>query len=432
MQILLLVPVMVGIIAIKKYGFGTHTFYLMFIMSVCGLGFYYNNQFRMGFIFPSDLYLAAFVVVWIFQSRGILVCNRSTATTLFIITLFQITQGLFLQYDIGEILTDFKYVLYFFVPYFYGKTICYDKSKSTSVFVVYVVAIVVTLILNWSNFLSNGISALIYFGEKRIIRTFAIGLGFSCGALVTCLLILYKEEFIRKTNVVLYYAIQVILIASCIASYTRTNWISYGITVVLLILFVKEKKIDKSDANYVIKAIINIGVIALILVVIYQLLNKYFLGFTETIFSRFNSIGDSMRLSANVEANTFEARINDVFAGADVFVSPRILWGYGYGALYTNASGYSYGGLENSYIYYLWKYGIPCGLYLFYRVINKLQRLWKYGERANKAIVIFALAQLIVGSLSGHYNSAYSLAVISIIMEMNLDLVFMESEEIKQ
>lgn len=428
MQILLFIPVIVGIAAIKKHGFSAYIFFLMFMMSVCGLGFYYNNLFRLGSIFPSDLYLAVFVAVWLIQNKGVIPCERNTITALCAVVSFEFIQGMFCQYDSGEILTDFKYVLYFFVPYYYEKTIRDDKSKMSGVFVVYIMAIIVALILNWYNFLTNGVSALRTLGETRIIRTFAIGLGFSCGALLTCLLIVYKREFTKRTNILLYYIIQIILIASCVASYTRTNWISYGITVALTLLFVKEKK--ELNINQVIKTILNIGVILMILIIISQLLDKYLPGFIDTIMLRFDSIGNSVNASANVENNTFEARINDVLAGIDVFFSPRIMLGYGYGALYQAANGDYYSGAENSFVYYLWKYGLICGLYLFYRVSKKLRRIWREGGKANKVVVIYSLVQLVIGSLSGHYNTAYALAVISIIMEMNLDILFEVKEGI--
>lgn len=416
MQILLLVPVIVGIVAIRKYGFNEHAFYLMFIVATCGLGFYYNDMFRMGPIFPSDLFLVVFFAIWLYRNNWIICGDRQTLTILIALVIFEMAIGILSKNFISEILTDFKYVLYFFIPYLYLKESYYDREKNKSVFFTYVFCVAFTLILNWMNFFNAGLRN-IYSGGNEIIRTFGIGMGFACGSFCTGLLACYTDKFVSRFGALLYYIIHIILILSCLASATRTSWISYALTVTMILLVVGRNKITRSGAFH---AILSVLVISILLYIIYRILLKVSPAVIEAINIRMASISET----TTDKDNTFYARILDVLAGADVFFSPKIIWGYGYGSLYTNRSGYSYSGLENSYVYYLWKYGIFMGMYLFYRVIGHLKKTWKTGLMANRIFVIFFIFSAGISSLSGNLNSTYPIGMYAVLFCINYGLIF--------
>lgn len=418
MQIIQISPIIVGMFFYNKYKLGSMTFYIMFIVSVCGLGFYYNDAFRVSFIFPSDIYLLVFVASMLFSYKS-LCFERKTLIELVLICLFQFLLGLISNFEISEIFTDFKYVLYFFVPYFYGKLIWNDKEKNKSCFYTYIICIVITLILNWHNFFTNGIRLLISGGDI-ILRTFGIGMGFACGSLALSLIMFYRKQVINKYGMITVTLVAFLLVISAIVSFTRTMWISFFSIIVLNYIFViRENRLTKKEF------LLRLYYFSLLLASMYFLYifsKNNFPALTNAIIERFFSISEA----TTDTSNTLYARINSILSDIDVFYSPKIFIGYGLGALYQNRFGIYYNRLENSYIYYLWKYGLIVGLYLFYRVYNKLKRLWESKAKINRIVAIYIFVTLIIGSMSGNYNETYQLCIISFIFSMNFSLIFPE------
>lgn len=416
--IIRVLPIICGIFAYKKYRFSEFTFFIMFLVSVCGQGFFYNNIFRYGPIFPSDLYLMIFVIMYMLNNKFVLKVNVKTFTILFSIVLFQFFLGIVSNNDIGEILTDFKYVLYFFVPYFYGKNIYYDYEQSKDCFLTYVFCVVISLALNWRMFFTNGLQ-YINNGQSGILRTFGIGMGFGCGVLGVCLLLNYKENFVKRYGKLLYYISHFILTLSVIVSYTRTVWIAYTLTVLFNCIFILSRKtfLKRKMPNMV----IGLVILTLFVYLFYNsVLKKSFPDVVNAIVERLFTISET----AIDTENTFWSRIDSIKSGIDVFFSPRIIWGYGYGALYKNKFGMYYNRLENSYIYYLWKYGLIVGIYLFYRVYRKIKEEWCSGSMAQKTMVIYFVIFVGISAWSGNMNSTYSLAAYSIILSINYGLLF--------
>lgn len=409
-------PLIVGVFMLRKYRLNPITFYTMYIISVCGWGFYYNNLFRFGIIFPSDLYMVAFIFAFFIHNKFKIKTDRKTFTFIVSIVLFQLFLSFIYNYQFRYIFVDFKYVLYFFVPYFYSKEIWRDKQKMKDCFYVYIFCVVMSLALNWIQFFSTGLIN-INSGGDEIVRTFGVGLGFSCGYLCSGLLIIYKDRFINKYSIVSYYIIQTILILSCFASYTRTSWISYFIILILVIVLVQKRKLN---SNEVFKYLRNFVIIALLGWIIYS----YFkLNFPEIINSLTKRL-DSLSEATTDKDNTLFSRFNSILSGIEVFYSPQIICGYGFGSLYKNAFGNYYNGLENSYIYYMWKYGIVAATYLFYRVYNRIKRMWKSESNANRVYVVCFVVSSMIGSMSGNMNSTYTLGAISIILGINFGLIF--------
>lgn len=418
MSIVLAMPIVAGVVSWIKKRPWTHIFFVMFIYATCALGWRYNSISRMGNIFLSDLYLLAFFVVYIIENKLVLYVDKKDFEIIVSVVVFQTLLGLLSGFAITDILTDFKYILYFFIPYIYLKNIHDDGDLMRDLFAHYAVIIIISLILNWMNLFSNGLSN-VNAGGTDILRTFAIGLGFSCGALISCLMTNYREQFVARFGVIPYYLIQILLLVSCIASFTRTCWIAYAFTIALNWIFVRRKNISSSGIIAGVFHLIFAGIlVAAVALMIWKVYPQIITG----IVNRFLSIKASIS-GTQTEYNTFNARINNILEGADVFFSPRIIIGYGYGSLYKNLSGY-HNGCENSFIYYMWKYGLVMAFYLFARIIMKVKRLWQSHSVANRAFVIYFLCEIFIGSLSGNYNYAYGLGMISFLMGLNYDLIF--------
>lgn len=415
MIIIRILPILAGVIMYYKYKFKPITFYVMYMISVCGLGFYFNDMFRLGPIFPSDLYMLLFVAVCIFSEKGKIKVQKREFRLIVIVTFLEIALGLVGQYALEDILSDFKLILYFFIPYFYGKIIKDKKEESKICLYTYCFCVGISLLLNWIHFFQYGLINIASGGDQ-IVRTFGIGLGFSCGSLITCMLMDFKIEFVKKYGYVLYYIIHILLILSALISFTRTSWIVYGITVLVNWILVCNKQFKTPDE--ILKRVFNVVIVGVITYWIIAFFSKTFPDITDAIISRMMTI----RETTTDQGNTFVARINDVLAGADVFASPRILWGYGLGALYKNAKGYFYAQGENSFIYYLWKYGIILGGYLFYRVGLSIRKRWKSGVKVERTVAIYLVVSLIISSLSGNMNRPYSLGALAIVMSINYTL----------
>ena len=415
------IPIIAGLICIKKYKFKPATFYVMFIVSVCGLGFYYNNLTRIGSIFHTDLYLVLFILALIVYNDSVIKVNRLDFAILCGFVALQLFFGLICHYGVSDILGDFKLVLYFFVPYFYGKSIKHNKKENVTYFKTYCACIIITLVLNWIEFFNSGLE-YINTDSNQIIRTFGIGLGFSCGALITCLLMDYKNVFVRKYGYIPYYIIHILLIISSIVSFTRTSWISYILTVAINWFFVSRKSTNIRTKNDLIKNLLNIAVVMLIVVALLVCSARFFPATYNSIVTRFNSIFAQDTTGNNVD--TFSARIDDVSAGIDVFWSPRILCGYGYGALYKNSHGVYFAQSENSFVYYLWKYGIIAGVYLFARTFKYIKKKTDSFCMADNTYAVSCLMSLILGSMSGNLNRPYPLAALGILMGLNWQAIF--------
>lgn len=419
--VVLAIPLIAGILTrINRKRAWTYSFFVMFIYSVCALGWYYNSISRMGNIFISDIYLLLFFLVYLVDNRLHIIMKRQDFLVLTALVTFHVSLGFLYGYALSDILTDFKYVLYFFVPYVYLKNVYDDQGIMKSLFHHYIIMIGISLLLNWMQLFTSGLTRL-QNGGSELLRTFAIGMGFSCGALVSCLLMNYRDRFIKRFGSCLYYSIQVLLFISCIASFTRTWWITYILTLGLNWLFVKKINISGKRLFELVRGLLLIGlVMGLVIKVVMSSYPQLVNGIVERIFSIRASINGTQ-----TEYNTFQARIDNILAGADVFFSPRIIWGYGYGSLYMNTSGL-HNGCENSILYYIWKYGIIAASYLYAMIIQKVRKLWKSCSMANRTFVIFFICEIIIGSLSGNYHYAYGLGFISFLMGLNYDLIFDE------
>lgn len=426
LMIIQLLPIFAGVLCAIKRKISPITFYVMFLVSICGVGFYYNNIFRIGPIFHTDIYLVMFVLTLILCNHGDIAFNRSDLSILVFIVCFELVLGFISGYELGDVFGDFKLIVYYFVPYIYGKMIKANRLDNIICFMAYCGSIVITLVLNWIEFFNTGL-VNISNGGTQIIRTFGIGLGFSCGTLVICLLMDYKSLFVRKFGIVLYYIIHIGLIVSVAVSFTRTSWISCIIIVIINSFLVakKNKKDNTMDGvNQFLREIIGLVVVVILVIGVIKYSENHFPEIYNSIRGRFASIFVDDTTMGNED--TLSRRFTDVASNLDVFASPRIIIGYGMGALYRNSQGSYFAQTENSYIYYMWKYGLIAAGYLFSRIVLYLRKKMRSSSVADRTFAINCFFTLVIGSMSGTMNQPYSLAAIGILMSINWGLIFKE------
>lgn len=378
---------------------------------VFGMGFHYNDVFRMGAIFPSDIILALTILYMLFTSKNLTIKRKIVCA--FVIALFEIGIGMVARNELGNILRDFKIFIYFFAIYWVLDIYCEKEKNVGKIFKYYLFVVSMSVVLNVMNFFENGLTNI---DKGEILRTFAIGLGW--GAVVPMLLIVntYRDEFVKRYGAFAYYSIELASLMCVAISCTRTAWISLLIAFVLKKILVDRTKIN---ANSLIRVLCVVTVAVVVVQCLYKSNNPVF----NVLYSRFTGIIDAIQ----EDDSTWAYRIDDVSSSFYKFMSPRIIIGYGYG---DTRIPYGYRkfeidaevGCENSFFYYVWKYGIIFTAILFALVLKKIGELWKR-TRASKVWAVYLFVYMVIGSMSGNLSNTYSIAIYALyfILAENID-----------
>ena len=371
----------------------------LLILGVYGMGFHYNDIYRFGSIFPSDILLAVTLIYYIFIYRNTKIKKKFIYAIL--IAIFEFFLGLLAGNSFGNILRDFKIFLYFFAIYWILEQYCKNTKRIHKLFKYYIIVVFISIVLNIVEFFNNGLTNI---ESGEILRTFAIGLGWGAIVPISMIINTYRKEFCNKYGVVLYYILEIASLLCVVLSCTRTTWIS------LIVAFILKKIIvDKININ--INAIIKTAfiVLAIILVInhLYREKNPVFM----VLYNRFSGISEAM----SDEDSTFAYRINDVSSSFYKFESPRIIWGYGYGDTrkpfgYRMSETEAEVGCENSYFYYIWKYGIFFSILLFFSLFKKMKKIW-CKSKASKVWIIYFVVYMAIDAMSGNLSSTYSIAI---------------------
>ena len=371
----------------------------LLMLTVYGMGFQYNNIYRMGSIFPSDLVLLLVSGYYAIKYRNVGI--KKTYVYAFLVAMVEFCIGIISGSAIGNILRDVKIFLYFFVIYLILKGFCEVERKIDKLYKYYIVVVVLSVALNIINFFSNGLANI---DQGEILRTFAIGLGW--GAVVPIALIAntFKSEIVQKYGGVVYYTIEIVSIVCVALSYTRTAWISF-----IVAFFLKKVFVDKISINVssLIKASAVVILIVLLIGKLYQDRNPVFM----VLYNRFTGITEAI----SDDDSTFAYRLKDVSSSFYKFESPRIICGYGFGDT-RKPYGYRISemdaevGCENSYFYYVWKYGILFSVALVVALIKRMNRLWNQSKAA-KVWTVYLIVYMAIGAMSGNLSNTYSIAI---------------------
>ena len=279
--------------------------------------------------------------------------------------------------------------------------ICKDKRGVETLFKTYLVVIVVSIGLNLYLFFTKGIQNI---ESGELLRTFAVGLGW--GAVIPIFLVVgsYKTVFIKEYSSIRYWFLQMGALICIVLSNTRTLWITFIITYILKMIFV-DNVIKKVSVKRLCSVVCSTLIITSLLITLNKLENPIY----AIISERFLEIGVEIK----DDDSTLAYRINDISSSFYKLQSPRIILGYGYGDTrepygYRAFEASEENGCENSFFYYLWKYGIVITFILFSIVLKKLINLYS-GNKGQKIFAIYLLVSMLIGSMSGHLNNSYSL-----------------------
>lgn len=368
------------------------------MLTVYGMGFHYNNVYRMGSIFPSDIILLLVSGYYAIKYRNIGIKKRYFYA--FLVAMVEFCIGIIKGNIFGNILRDAKIFLYFFVIYLILKGYCEVERKIDRLYKYYIGTVVLSVVLNVINFFSNG---LVNIDQGEILRTFAIGLGWGAVVPISLIVNTYKNEILQKYGNILYYSIEIVSVVCVALSATRTAWISFLVVFLIKRIFVDKISINRSN---LIKASAIFFVMILIIGKFYQDKNPVFM----VLYNRLTGITEEIL----DDESTFAYRLNDVSSSFYKFESPQIICGYGFGdtrkpygyrADETNAEV----GCENSYFYYAWKYGMLFSIALAIELIKKMRKLWNQ-SKATKVWTVYLVVYMTIGAMSGNLNNTYSIA----------------------
>lgn len=389
-----------------------YMYFKIFLLSSLGLGSHYNLLFRMGDIMIADITLLLFTVsffLWDIKERNF----RYNKKEWLVITIFacMLMLGIVSNNSMGNILRDVKIFIYFFIPLFYIRRIKENKEIVHNLFKFILKISILTIILNIINFFSTGMVD----GVDSILRTFGIGLGYPFIALVSIILISMKDEIVRLKGYKFYCIIQCILVFCIIISYTRSVWLQFIISYLLIIIY----------KLYNEKGIIRIRSILIILPMIFIVgITLYNLKSSENkLYTIVEEKFKKIKIFSIDENDTLAYRLDDIASTKDKFKDIRIITGFGFGDTRkifnpeVNEGNLGEGtGTENSFLYYIWKYGIFNFLLLIWMVISKMKVQYDSKNKFNQTLMIGLTIYMLNLSLSGDLNKYYGLPIIAILL----------------
>ena len=310
------------------------------------------------------------------------------------------------------IFRDIKCFLYFFVSYVFCSSQRGNRENVKCIAWAFIAVAIFTTVTNFNSFLTVGLSNL---ESGKVDREFGLGLGAYYIADVFVLLYIARQEILRFIPKILYYSLQILMLFTCIVSYTRTVWIElviiFALAVIVMFFYGEQSSIKK--------LLSTLGIIAVICIVVGYLLqsdNQVI----QLIVGRFTGISSAV----TDDSSTLAYRIEDVKHNSALYESPFIIIGYGFGQLFQGINGTVSSSPENSFLYYSVKYGIIGCIYLLFKVSKKLRALIRTRNAFNMEMVIILIVHMAIAAMSGNMNKYYSLPFIAGALVLDFTTLF--------
>lgn len=371
--------------------------FFMFLITSCAWGASINLNCRFGNIMPSDFFMIALCIsMFIGSLKGKLrlknsLFKYSTINIMFLV-IFYILLGVIKQYEVYNILQELKLFLYIFIPYLYLISINIDMKLKKNMILFFEIYICIVFLQEIINILNIGITQMVSngFGQRNV------GIVVQFVPLAMSILIMYKRE-ISKYKL---YVLMIFAFLSCLLSFTRTVWMQYIISIIILMFF-KDKNFIKKVRNIV----LIILLIVLSIAIIKLLFPEMYIKFVNAIFSRLTDSTNSV--------NTLDHRFNSSIAVFyDKVFRVDSIFGSGFGEIWDKKGAVF---IENSILYYIWKYGVFFTMCMSYLLIKNIYMMFKWGNNALRVIGLNLLAFIVIGNFSGLLNIYYFVPIISFV-----------------
>ncbi|MBO7747807.1 hypothetical protein I8J29_26810 [Paenibacillus sp. MWE-103] len=379
-----------GLLVIRRH----QVIFATFLIASIAWGASVNLALRMGNVMPSDFMLAIlFAAMSLASIKGEIKLRQvlgkvSNLYLLLIIGSF-LAMGIVKGYAIGSIFQDFKLFLYIYVPYLYLRSVKFDKQLGELLLLAVQIYICVIFLQELLHFREVGLDVLVEngFGQRNVM----IIVQFLPVAASVLYVLRNQLGFVRLT------VLQVMAFIGCFFSFTRTIWIAYILALFIAILFE-----DKRPEKLLKKIIIASFSLA---VAYYGLINLFpdkYHQFHDAIISRITDSTNS--------TNTLSDRMDD---SAVVFEEKvyrfSTIFGSGFGEIWSGKNSVF---IENSFFYYLWKYGLIATVFFIAKIgIHAVKSL--FAGALIRIVCLNIVCFMIIGNFSGNLNLYYCAPVLS-------------------
>lgn len=327
----------------------------------------------------------------------------------------------------NDILRDVKVFIYFFASYFYCKSRMHNSDFIKIITKVLFGLVTLTILFCLIDFFQNGLNGL---SDNKILRTFGLGLSQYGLAIAFLIFISCKKYIQNKIGIIGYYVFQILCFILCIVSYTRSVWIQLALSTVCYFLSEKYINISHKEKITIHKLIAKVFWLTLFCASIYsifQYLVENYSQIVTLIITRMKSISAVRTGQVYLgNADTLTDRIDNILKYTHKLLSFRILGGWGFGDKLPEEQN---GIIENSFIYYLWKYGLILFSMLVIKIIEKFRDIWKRNTKINRAVFISLFCYFISGGISGHLNKYYMQPFIAILLLIDFQKYLEQNEK---
>lgn len=366
------------------------TIFDIFLLTTVAWGASLNLTFRMGSFMISDFSLLLLLLAMIMRKDIVVHFLYKKNFAIECLAIWFIVWGVAQGFVFGNVLQDFKLFLYIFVPYIYLSSVNIDENFLARIIYILKLYVIVVFLLEATQLASIGLNTMIANGFGN--RDVAIIVQFV--PVVAALMLIQKDSAHSK----IFF--QIICFLACLLSFTRTIWITYFIGIVLVCL-IGENNIEKNIKNI-------IAVFSFVLIVFWtisyvrpDIVGKY----TNAVISRLTDATNS--------SNTLDHRMmqSEVLLKSKV-LRPMTIIGAGFGEI-TELKNSVF--MENSILYYLWKYGAVVSLYLLMIMLRNVWMAFRSRVPVIRAISLSLLIVLVVGNFSGNLNLYYFVPAMSFV-----------------
>ena len=368
----------------------TETIFEIFLLTTAAWGASLNLTYRMGNFMVSDFSLLILLLGIIIRKD---VSWRFLLKKNFVIeclAVWFIVWGVAQGFAFGNILQDFKLFLYIFVPYIYLSSVKANHDFIVEISSVLKLYVIIVFLLEATQLALVGLDTMIANGFGN--RDVAIIVQFV--PVVAALMLFQKDSTISKI------IFQIICFLSCLLSFTRTIWVTYALSIII-VCFLGENDIQKNIKNVMTTLAFVIVAFLIVSYVRPDLVEKY----SNAIFSRLTDATNSN--------NTLEHRwVQSEALLKTKVLRPMTLIGAGFGEI-TELKNSVF--MENSILYYLWKYGVIVTIYMLVTMLHNLWMAFNSRVPQLRAASVSLLIVLVVGNFSGNLNLYYFVPAMSFV-----------------
>lgn len=386
----------------------------LFLLFSVGLGPYYNLAFRYGNITISDMFLFLLAVSLFlnFQIKQLkyFYFKSFTLVPIFLILISTLI-GIMSRNDLMNIIQDLKLAGYFIIP-FASIVILYKKKESgfsKELMIILIVCSIIVCIQEIFHINQVGLQTMLNnnFSNRNV--------GLSVQIVPIGSMLVFLLKFKNKISMSLFLFLQFLFLSGILLSFTRTIWIQYILTLLLMTMSVSALK----NKKYLIR--LNFGLFFLSFIIILL----FFLPSNSIVFTNLKILImerlDNLLNSSSNQVNTFEIRMEESFFLLKYLEGLGIIFGKGLGDVFFNPKiGSFYVFVENSIFYYWWKYGIVSVLLILFSILVSAKKLFKSNNDYYKWFALSILCFIVVGNFSGNLNLYYFMPILSVFFGLSV------------